>query len=274
MGRSSDRALTISSKRRENYRAINRCGWDRLAREGSDSSRPFGPSEFAHAHDLLDPERWLRRQRPGTVLCLAAGGGQQAPLFAWLGWTVAVVDLSHEQLELDRHVAAAYGLRLECIERDMLDLAPLYGRDFDLVYQPVSALYVPDVRRLYREVARVLHPGGLYRVEHWNPTQMQMAEDAPWDGSAYRLEYQQGTGRPFTWPARRDATSAVCLHFIHPLRHMLGGLCAAGFEIVRFGERSISSPTREPGSPSHLSTFAPTFLTVLARLSREPSLPG
>jgi len=111
------------------------------------------------------------------VLCLACGGGQQAALFASLGYRVTLADISPDQLQIDRAVAEEYGLKIELVEADMLDLSRLHGRQFDLVYQAVSACYVPDVQRLYREVARVIKPGGWYRVEHWNPVQLQLPDD-------------------------------------------------------------------------------------------------
>ena len=99
------------------------------------------------------------RPEERSVLCLAAGGGQQGPLFASLGLEVTVVDISPAQLETDREVAHRRGLAIETVEADMLDLSQLHGAGFDLVYQPVSALYVPDVPALDREVARTLRPG-------------------------------------------------------------------------------------------------------------------
>jgi len=74
---------------------------------------------------------------------------------------------------------------------------------FDLVYQPVSSLYVPDIRQCYRQVAAVTRPGGLFFSEHWNPVQMQLAEGR----SASRRAgppRRQGSGRARstrTWPA-------------------------------------------------------------------------
>jgi len=41
-----------------------------------------------------------------------------------------------------------------------------------MVYQPISAHYIADVRRLYQNVRSVVRPGGYYWVEHWNPFQM------------------------------------------------------------------------------------------------------
>src|SRR5262249_38927681 len=101
------------------------------------------------------------------VLCLASAGGQQAPMFASLGCRVVSADLCPEQLERDASTAKRLGFEIECVECDMLDLSPLYGRNFDLVYQAVSACYAPNVAKLYAEVARVLKHGGFYRVEHW-----------------------------------------------------------------------------------------------------------
>jgi hypothetical protein len=38
-----------------------------------------------------------------------------------------------------------------------------------VVYQAPSMAYIPDVGRVYAEVARVLRTGGYYRVAHTNP---------------------------------------------------------------------------------------------------------
>src|SRR5437764_13847596 len=70
------------------YRSVNRAGWGELTQRDSDASRPYGPEEFAHARQWLDPAGWLPWRRFHKVLCLAAGGGQQGPLFASLGYEV------------------------------------------------------------------------------------------------------------------------------------------------------------------------------------------
>ena len=36
----------------------------------------------------------------------------------------------------------------------MLDLSAFHGAGFDLVYQPISAQYVPDVPAVYRQAAQ------------------------------------------------------------------------------------------------------------------------
>lgn len=254
----------------DDYRAVNRTGWDSLARSGCDSSTPYGPRQFAHAPAWLDEHGWLPWDRFRSVLCLAAGGGQQGPLFAHLGYEVTVVDLSAEQLRRDREVADRYGLHLDCVQADMLDLRPLGERRFDLVYQPVSAIYVPDVRRCYREVARVLRRGGFYHVEHWNPVQMQLADTPCWDGEAYRIAQRPGGGAGLSWRGEADSPEARCRHYIHPMGDLIGGLGAAGMVIDRFAERSTPDPRAAPGTNEHLAAYLPTFFSILAHRRLAP----
>jgi len=251
-----------------NYREINRKAWAYLAQSGCDSSHPYGTNEFAAARQWLDPRRWIPWNNVSSVLCLACGGGQQAPLFASLGCRVTVADVSPDQLNIDREVAARYGFEIEVVEADMLDLSFLYGRGFDLVYQAISACYVPDVRRLYREVFHVLKCSGYYRVEHWNPTHLQLPERRRWDGSAYRITRTHALREPIPytpWDKNADRPGATCWHFFHPLDALIGGLCDAGFVIVRFGESTNGKLSGEPGSHTHLAAYLPSFFSLLAR---------
>jgi SAM-dependent methyltransferase len=245
------------------YRSVNRAGWDELNEQSSGAMRSYGPQDFARARELLDPAGWLPWRRLRTVLCLAAGGGQQGPLFASLGYEVTVADLSPEQLAKDHATARQYSLNLECVEADMQDLSALSGRSFDLVYQPISSLYVPDIRQCYRQVATVTRPGGLYFSEHWNPVQMQVADDPRWDGAAYRISELPGTG-PHPWPPG-ELTDATCWHYIHSLDDLLGGICDAGFLVVRFGERGTGDAGAAPGTQEHLDSYLPAHLGILAR---------
>ena len=186
-------------------------------------------------------------------------------MFASLGYSVTVVDLSAKQLELDRRTAEAHGMHIEFIEGDMLDLSDLHGRDFDLVYQPVSACYVPDVATLYREVGRVLRPDGWYDVEHWNPVHVQLAGYGTWDGAGYVLERPQTLGVPVPWIPSGDDHGPECWHFVHRLSDLIGAMCAAGFRIERFAERTHGNETSAPGTLEHIASFAPPFFRVLAR---------
>jgi SAM-dependent methyltransferase len=253
----------------ENYRTVSRNAWAYLAKHGCDSSLAYGPKEFRRARKWLDAAGWIPWKYIQSVLCLACGGGQQALLFASLGRRVTVLDISPEQLDIDREAAERYGLAVECIEGDMQNLSSLYGRDFDLVYQAVSACYVPDVRRVYQEVFKVLRLQGYYRVEHWNPVHVQLADNRAWDGHAYRVVRPQLPGipipSPMAWDEQTGETSAICWHYIHPLQHLIGGLCEAGFNILRFAESEDVDPAAKPGSHPHLAAYLPSFFFIFAR---------
>jgi SAM-dependent methyltransferase len=251
-----------------NYKQASRRTWSWLARNGCDSSQPYGPREFADAFRWLDERNWINWNRVHSVLCLACGGGQQAPLFASLGCQVTVADISPEQLRIDREVADRHGLSIECVETDMMDLSALRGRNFDLVYQAVSACYIPDVRHLYREVFGVLGAGGQYRVEHWNPAHLQLSESCAWDGEAYRIAQPQTTAGPLPWvpqSGENGKAEVTCFHYLHPLDHLIGGLCDSGFAILRFAESGEANLSAEPGTYSHLAAYLPSFYTILAR---------
>ena len=57
-------------------------------------------------------------------------------------------------------MAEREGLELVTMEGDMADLSVFADESFDLVFHPTSNLFVPDVRPVWREVYRVLRPGG------------------------------------------------------------------------------------------------------------------
>ncbi len=106
------------------------------------------------------PAAWFPELPGLDVLCLASGGGQQGPILAAAGAVVTVFDNSPRQLEQDREVADREGLNITTVEGDMADLGTFSGASFDLIVHPVSNLFVPDVRPVWREAYRVLRPGG------------------------------------------------------------------------------------------------------------------
>jgi UDP:flavonoid glycosyltransferase YjiC (YdhE family)/SAM-dependent methyltransferase len=255
-----------SGENEPRYRSINRRGWQSLSRHGSPSSVPLGRLSPVAARQWLDRDGWLPWKHITDVLCLAGGGGQQGPLFAQLGCNVLVVDLSREQLDQDRRIAAERGLSLEIVEADMCDLTGLGDRVFDLVYQPVSTCYVPDVRVVYDQVARHVRPGGWYWSEHYSPLHLQLDATQPWDGIAYRIGRPQRSGSAAPWSTTIDGETVGLVHYIHGVGDLLGNLCAAGFAVQRVAERRHEgNGAQRPGEPAHLAAFLPPFLTVLAR---------
>lgn len=225
----------------------NRAAWDALA----------GDERFAGS---VDPgaalDEWVRAEGicGKDVLCLGAGGGRQGPVHARAGAQVTVVDLSERQLDHDRRA----GVRAVCASID--DLRALGAASFDVVIQPVSACYVPDVRRVYAEVARVLRPGGLYVVQHKQPTSLQ-ATGGP-AGYAVMHPSVEGRALPPSTEAHREPGT---VEFVHGLDALLGGLCAAGFVIEDVAEPPRADALAPPGSPGHRAWFLPPYLKIKSR---------
>ena len=87
----------------------NREAWNRESSEGSEWCTPVNTEVIRAARTgswsvLLTPKRavptsWLGELDGRKVLCLASGGGQQAPILAAAGARVVSFDLSEEQLK-------------------------------------------------------------------------------------------------------------------------------------------------------------------------------
>ena len=197
------------------------------------------------------------------MLCLAAGGGRQSALFAAAGAEVTVVDLSPEMLALDRQVAEERNLAVRTVEASMDDLAMFAPAAFDLVAQPVSTCYVPDVATVYREVARVTASGGLYVSQHKSPTSLQ-ADVRPSAGGYELVEPYYRSG---PLPAVDDSPHREpgTLEFLHRWEELLGGLCRAGFAIEDLLEPPHADPQALPGSFGHRSRYVAPYVRVKAR---------
>jgi SAM-dependent methyltransferase len=242
----------------------NRRAWDALVREGQRHTRPARDEDFQNPLAAVDGCGWLGGSIRGRrVLCLASGGGRQSALYAAAGALVTVVDVSPEMLALDRVVAAQRRLEVRTVEASMDDLSALSADAFDIVIQPVSTCYVPDVLAVYRQVARVLAPGGLYISQHKQPSSLQAKVDP--SGRGYELTepyYRQGPlPRVADSPHRESGT----LEFLHRWEDLLGGLCRSGFVIEDVLEPLLAEPQAAVGSFAHRSSYLPPYVRIKAR---------
>ncbi len=215
------------------------------------------------------------------VLCLASGGGQQSAVFSLCGARVTVVDICEGQLEADRVAARHYGYEVRTIKTSMDDLSTLADASFDLVSQAVSLCFAPDVRAVYREVHRVLRPGGCYDVSFSNPATAATAlvgGQSGWDGIGYRIadRYQGG-------PILRNAAGRENMEegepigeHVHLFRDTFGGLLELGFIIRKVAEASRHLQpviTGDPGTWQHAQHFVGWCINVMAEKSRSAGVP-
>ena len=256
-------------------RELNRAAWNAQVEGKNRWTVPVSPEEIAAARRgelkiLLTPHRsvpssWLSEIEGARVLCLASGGGQQGPILAAAGARVTVFDNSPRQLEQDRMVAVRDGLEIETVEGDMADLKAFEDEIFDLIVHPVSNAFVPEIRPVWSECARVLRPGGELLAGFTNPLRylfpydleinsdlLCVAHSIPYSDLEVLTEEQREQfiedGEPF--------------EFSHTLADQIAGQLDVGFVLTGFYE-----DTYPPGE-DELSKYIPSFIATRARKER------
>ncbi|MCY1082736.1 class I SAM-dependent methyltransferase [Archangium lansingense] len=106
--------------------------------------------------------------RGSRVVDVAAGPGTLALLAARGGARVTAVDFAPRMIAALRERAAAEGLEIESLVGDGMALA-LPDRAFDAAFSMFGLMFFPDRPRGFRELHRVLVPGGRAVVSSWVP---------------------------------------------------------------------------------------------------------
>jgi SAM-dependent methyltransferase len=255
----------------------NRERWNALANANVMHSVPFldftreDAADYVYGYGILEDVSGKR------VLCLANGGGQASVAFGLLDADVTVLDLSDVQLERDREAARHHGLTVETVQGDMRDLSMFGTSCFDVVWQPYSLNYSPTVEPVFREVARVLKPNGIYEVTFANPFAQAMDEDS-WDGEGYRLRGLYTDGEDVsryspTWEVEQPDGSVIAVDRPHEFRHNLSTLLNAlvhnEFVLLHLKEWMRQAEPLEPGSWSHFTQAAPPWVDSFWRLGKK-----
>lgn len=108
------------------------------------------------------PREWFPKEVRGLkILGLCSGGGQQGPVFKALGMDVTILDYSGAQLDKEREVAKREGYEINLVEADVTNPLPFEDESFDIIFNPVSLVYVEDLFHVFKECSRVLKSGGL-----------------------------------------------------------------------------------------------------------------
>jgi SAM-dependent methyltransferase len=257
-------------------RGYNRQSWDRQVREKNRWTVPVTPEVVAAARrgewsviltaSLQVPAAWFPPLAGLDVLGLACGGGQQGPIFAAAGARVAILDNSPAQLGQDRWVAERDGLEIRTVEGDMADLSAFPDASFDLVFHPVSNVFAPAVRPVYREVGRVLRPGGILMAGFMNPDVYIFDREAIDKRGILRVKYPLPYNDLDNLPKpqlRRMMEEGCPMEYSHSMDDQVGGQCDAGLVITAFYEDHFAE---EDGDIP--SRYMPSFYATRSVKSR------
>ena len=262
-------SLLASSGMESVYPIADHAAREEFAAPCFDPSTPGDIVDPAQIHDMLAlglPVPW---DQVRSVLCVTADDARQGAAFASLGLRTTVVILCSPQLVNDDPAAVQRRHGMECIQADISDLLRLLdGREYDLVYQPVSACCLPDLRPMYESIVRLLRPGGIYWVEHVNPLRMQLDGLGRWSGHGYRVVEPITEAEPVLLAGAdpdEHRPAGACWHYVHSLQSLVGDMCAVGLELVDMRYRTVGDPSAPPGSAEHLASFVPPFMAVLAQ---------
>jgi len=264
-----NRITDTESELDSNAHSSNRRAWDRLVDKHNRFTKPASDEDFNNPLAVVDGCGWLGGDIRGkNVLCLAAGGGRQGPLYAAAGAKVTVVDISQAMLAIDREVAAKRKLNLQTVMTSMDELSMFGDEQFDIVIHPVSTCYVSDLQKVYSEVARVTRLRGLYISQHKQPTSLQISMSKP-DQWGYVIGHPYYSKKPLP-PAAPESLvrESGTQEYLHRWEELIGLMCRNGFVIEDLIEPFHAKPQAQPGTFAHHSSFAAPYVRIKARRAK------
>ncbi len=197
-----------------------------------------GVSDLLLTNSKSVPSEWYMPIKGKKVLCLASGGGQQAPLLSAMGACVTSFDISESQLAKDQMVKEREDLNLDIIQGDMSDLSIFDDNTFDMIFHPISNCFIPDPTPVWKECYRVLKQGGVLLAGFINPVLYLFDMDALDQGKLIiknTIPYSD-IEQLSKEALKKRIDNEDTLEFGHTLETQIGGQTKLGFGIVGFYE--------------------------------------
>lgn len=256
----------------------NSQAWDHQVAIGNRWTLPVSKLEIADARKgefslVLTPNKpvpadWFPPLKGCRTLCLASGGGQQAPILAAAGAAVTVLDNSAKQLQQDELVAEREGLDIRTVLGDMRDLSALVDESFDFIFHPSSNTFVESIQPVWNEAFRVLSPGGVLVAGMCNPVLFIFDYGKYKAGElVVRHTIPYSDIEQLTQQELEELTSEnEPLCFGHTMEDQIGGQLRAGFALTGFyedywGERE---DTVSDSADNLLDKYLPAFFATRA----------
>jgi ubiquinone/menaquinone biosynthesis C-methylase UbiE len=190
-----------------------------------------------------------------------------------LGAETSLVDISAIQLRTVRDLARKKGVTIRAVRADMSDLSSIPSGCIDIVWHCHSLVFVRNVRKVFREVSRVLAPGGTYVTSTMHPVTLRLYGGYAGGGWRPRISYFDRRAMPYrtesevTWEFGSVRVVAPTLEFGHSVETLVNEIAAAGMMVDGLWEFSPGGgdPKAQPGDDAHLESLFPAFIQIRAR---------
>lgn len=205
------------------------------------------------------PLTWFEKAKGKRLLGLACGGGQQGPIFAMHGYETTIMDFSESQLSKDVEVAKRENLYIKTVQADMTKPFPFEYDSFDIIFCPVSNVYIENLDNMYSEAYRVLRKGGLLMIGYMNPWIYMYDGDEVWDQPEKELLLKYSL--PFNSRLLEEKGQLIIdpeygYEFSHTLEEQIQGQLRNGFAMIDFYESKDSR--------NRLSQFGSDYIANLS----------
>lgn len=221
----------------ENYCDINSETIDRWVEEGWEWGKPITHEEFLKAKNgewqvLLTPTKpvpkeWFGSLSHKKLFGLASGGAQQIPVFSALGAECTVLDYSKKQCESEKETAEREGYSVNIIRGDMTKPLPFPDETFDIIFHPVSNVYVKEVEPVFKECFKILKKGGVLLCGLDNGINFMVDDDEERIINRFPFDPTKNSEQ-----LKQLADSDCGVQFSHTAEEQIGGQLKAGFVLT------------------------------------------
>ena len=207
---------------------------ERLNRDGRWSRCHKEPELAFEGGALATIREMVGDLRNKQVCIIGSGDNMAAYALSGLGAAVTSTDISEERLKLAADRADILGVSIDFVRSDAADLGFADDSTFDLVCSTNGFfVWIADLGAVFREVSRILKPGGTYVFYDIHPFMR------PWKEQIMPIEME----KPYwdTGPFRESMDESY--EFSWTLADLLNPLAQAGLTL----KKVVESPTQDPG---------------------------
>ena len=207
---------------------------ERLNRDGRWRRCHKDPELAFEGETLATIQEMIGDLRDKQVCLIGSGDNMAAYALSGLGAVVTSTDISEERLKLAANRAEILGVSIDFVRSDAADLGFAADSTFDLVCSTNGFfVWIADLGAVFREVSRILKPGGTYVFYDIHPFMR------PWKAQVTPIEME----KPYwdTGPFQESVDGSY--EFNWTLADLLNPLAQAGLTL----KKVVESPTQDPG---------------------------